>query len=65
MANSLVTGIIGITLGVIMLANVFIPVVKGTNTDEFSTGELALWGVLTLGGIIGVVYGVFAVFGLA
>jgi len=65
MANPLVQGIISITLGVIMLANVFIPVVKGTNVDSFSTGELALWGVLTLGGVIGLVYGTFVVFGLA
>lgn len=65
MANPLVSGIISITLGVIMLANVFVPTVKNTNTDSFSAGELALWGVLTLGGIIGIVYGVFAVFGLA
>ena len=65
MANTFVQGIIGITLGVIMLANVFMPVVKGTNTSEFTTAELALWAVLGLGGVIGVLYGVFAVFGLA
>lgn len=65
MANPLVSGIIGITLGVIMLANVFMPVVKGTNTSDYTTAELALWAVLGLGGIIGLVYGVFAVFGLA
>lgn len=65
MANPLVTGIISITLGVIMLANVFIPVVKGVNTDAWETGEVALWGVLVLGGIIGIVYGTFAIFGLA
>lgn len=65
MANPMVAGIISITLGVIMLANVFIPTVKNTNTTGYTTGELALWGVLTLGGIIGIVYGVFAVFGLA
>lgn len=65
MANPFITGIISITLGVIMLANVFMPVVKGTNTDDFTTAELALWGVLGLGGVIGLVYGVFAVFGLA
>jgi len=66
MANPFINGIIAITLGVIMLANVFIPVVKGVNTTalEFTSGELALWGVLTLGGIIGIVYGTFAVFGL-
>lgn len=65
MANPLVTGIISITLGVIMLANVFIPVVKGVNTTTWSSGEVALWGVLVLGGIIGLVYGTFAIFGLA
>jgi hypothetical protein len=65
MANPFITGIISITLGVIMLANVFMPVVKGTNTSTFSSAELALWGVLGLGGVIGLVYGVFSVFGLA
>ena len=64
MANGLISGIIGITLGVIMLANVFMPVVKGANTTEFTSAEMALWAVLGLGGIIGLVYGVFAVFGL-
>jgi hypothetical protein len=63
--NPFVRGIIGITLGVIMLANVFMPVVKGTNTSTFTPAELALWAVLGLGGVIGLVYGVFAVFGLA
>lgn len=65
MANPLVTGMISITLGVIMLANVFIPVVKGVNTSTWSTGEIALWAVVSLGGIIGIVYGTFVVFGLA
>jgi len=65
MTNPMVSGIISITLGVIMLANVFIPVVKGTNTTTWTAGEVALWGVLTLGGIIGIVYGTFAIFGLA
>lgn len=60
----MVGGIIAVTLGVIMLTNVFIPAVKNTNTSGWSTGELALWGVLTLGGIIGILYGTFAIFGL-
>lgn len=63
--NPLVRGIVFITLGVIMLANVFIPTVKNTNTSSFTTSELALWGVLTLAGIIGIVFGVFSIFGLA
>jgi hypothetical protein len=65
MANAMVSGIISITLGVIMLANVFVPVVKGVNTATWTAGEVALWGVLTLAGIIGIVYGTFAIFGLA
>ena len=65
MGNPFVQGIIGITLGVIMLANVFMPVVKGTDTTNYTTAELALWAVLGLGGVIGLVYGVFSVFGLA
>jgi len=64
MASGFVSGIISVTLGVIMLANVFIPTVKGTSTSNFTAAELALWATLTLGGIIGLVYGVFAVFGL-
>lgn len=65
MGNPLVYGVIAITLGVIMLVNVFIPVVKGVNTSGWSSGEVALYGTLTIGALIGLVYGVFAVFGLA
>lgn len=63
MAN-FVGGVISLVLGVIMVANVLIPVVKGTNTDSFTPSELAMWGIVSLGGIIGIVYGSFAVFGL-
>lgn len=65
MANPLVTGIISITLGVIMVANVFMPTLKNANTTGYTAGELALWGTLGIGGIVGIVYGTFAVFGLA
>ena len=65
MAN-FVAGIISLTLGVIMVSAVFIPQVKGVNTTalDFSASELALWGVVSLAGIIGIVYGAFAIFGL-
>lgn len=66
MANPFVGGIIAITLGVVMLANVYIPIVKGVNTTslDFTSGEVALWSLLTLAGILGIVYGVLSVFGL-
>ena len=64
MANFIV-GIISLTLGVVVLANVFIVTVKGVNTSTWDSGEVALWGLLTIGAVAGMVYGTLNVFGLA
>jgi len=64
MAN-FITGIISLSIGVILLANVFISTVKTTNTTNWTTAEIALWGTITLAGIAGIVYGTLAVFGIA
>ena len=77
MAN-FVTGIISLTLGVVVLSGVFLATVKGTNqtatcvlpngaagTCTWTAGEIALWGLLSIGAIAGMVYGVLNVFGLA
>lgn len=61
---SMIGGIISLTLGVIVLASVFMTTVKTTNTTDWSSGEVALWGTLGLIGIAGLVYGTAAVFGL-
>lgn len=61
---SMIGGIVSITLGVVMLANVFIQVVKDTNTTGWTTSETTLFGLLTLVGIIGLVVGVLNVFGI-
>ena len=63
MANFII-GIISLTIGVVVLANVFITTVKGANTTGWTTAEVALWGLLTIAGIAGIVYGVLNVFGL-
>ena len=60
-----VFAIISLTITVIVLASVFIPVVKSTNTTGWDTGEIALWGVVTLVAIAGFVYNVAAAFGMA
>lgn len=65
MANQFVAGTISLTLGVIMTANVLIPVVKNTNTDTWTASEVVIWGMATLGAILGIVYGAFAIYGLA
>lgn len=64
MAN-FITGIIGLTIGVVILASVFIVTVKGTNTSTWSAAEVALWGLITLVAIAGIVYGVANMFGIA
>ena len=78
MAN-FIMGIISITIGVVVLSNVFITAVKGANQSytcanstghmaascSWSAGEIALWGLLTLVGIAGLLYGVLNIFGLA
>jgi hypothetical protein len=92
MAN-FITGIISLSISVVVLANVYISMVKGTQVCMNSTGyvvregacngttgygsyvpgvaggaftaaESAMWGLLTLVGIVGLVYGVMSVFGI-
>lgn len=63
--SNFITGIISLTLGVILMANVFIYTVKNTSTSGWTSAEIALWGMLTLVGIAGIVYGVLNVFGLS
>ena len=78
MAN-FIMGLISLTIGVVVLASVFISQIKATNTSDgtcwyangtsyscaWSTGEIALFGLLTLAGIAGMLYGVLNVFGLS
>ena len=64
MAN-LITGIISITIGAVILASVFIYTIKNTSTTGWSSSEVTMWGLLTLISIVGMVYGVMNVFGIA
>lgn len=57
--------IISLAIIVIVLTEVFIPQVQNANTTSWSTGEVALWGVVTLVAIAGFVYNVASAFGLA
>jgi hypothetical protein len=60
-----ISGIIGLTVGVVIFANVFVSTVKGVNTSTWQASEVSMWNLLTLIGIVGLVYAVLAVFGLA
>ena len=57
-------GIVNISIGAIMLSAVFISTVKNTNTSGWTTSEIALWGVLTIAGIVGLVVGTLNLFGI-
>lgn len=61
---SFIGGIVSIAVGAIVLANVFISTIKTTNTSTWNTQEVALWSMLSLAGVIGLVYGVLNIFGI-
>jgi len=60
-----ISGILGLTIGVVAFASVLMVTIKSTNTTTWNTGEVALWGLIGLAGIAGMVYGVMNVFGMA
>jgi hypothetical protein len=61
---SFIGGIVQITIGAIVLGSVFISAVHSQNTSGWTTGETALWGVLALVGIAGLLNGIAQVFGI-
>ena len=62
---SLMGGLISLAISSIVLVNVFIVTIKGANTTAWSTGEVALWGTITLVSVAGFLYGILNVFGVA
>jgi len=79
--GNFITGIISVSLGAIVLANVFVASAKGTVQDigtrcisgwngsaclgnTFTSSEYVMWGMISLAGIIGLVYGTLSIFGL-
>lgn len=63
MAN-FISGIISLVLGIVMMSGVFITTVKNTNTTNWTAQEVALWSMVGLMGVIGILYGTAATFGL-
>lgn len=64
MVNNAIFAIISLAITAIVLTNVLIPTLTGTNTSGWTTGEIALWTVTTLVAIAGFVYNVAAAFGM-
>lgn len=63
MAN-FISGIITLAIAVIMMSSVYMTTVHNTNTSEWTTSEVALWSVVGLIGVVGIVYGALNVFGV-
>lgn len=74
--GNFIMGIISMTVSTVILATVFISSVKNTSTcygncspggggTSWTGAELAMWSLITLVAIVGMVYGVLNVFGLA
>lgn len=64
MVNNAIFAIISLMITAIVLSDVFIPQIQGTTTTNWSGGEVALWGVITLVAIAGFVYNTAAAFGM-
>lgn len=63
MAN-FISGIITLAIAVIMMSSVYMTTVHNTNTSSWTTSEVALWSVVGLIGVVGIVYGALNVFGV-
>ena len=64
MGYGMIGGLIALAIGVIVLANVFISTVKNTDTTNWSAGEVALWGTLTIVAISGMLMAILGVFNI-
>jgi len=62
--GNFISGIISLSIGIIMMASVYMTTVKTTNTSTWSASEVALWSVVGLVGVVGIVYGALNVFGV-
>jgi heme/copper-type cytochrome/quinol oxidase subunit 2 len=62
--GGMIGSVILLVVAVILVANVVIPTVKGANTTNYTSSELALWGLITLAAIIGTFVLAFRSFGV-
>jgi amino acid transporter len=46
--SAIITTFIGLAIAIVLVANVVMPTLMGANTSGWSTGTLAIWGVLPI-----------------
>ena len=59
-----VKAIIGLAIAITLFASIYMYTVKQTNTSTWNAQEVALWAIMGVIGIAGMLYAVAAVFGL-
>jgi hypothetical protein len=59
-----IRAIIGLTIGVVVFASLYMTTIKNTSTTGWTAQEVTLWGLLSIVGIVGIVYAVLNVFGI-
>lgn len=64
MARGFIGGVISLLIMAVVVTDVFLPQINGTDTTNWSSGEIALWGLVTLVSIAGFLYSVASIFGL-
>ena len=57
-------GVLSLTLSAVLVTSVLIPTLKTSDTTNWSSSEITVFGLASLGAILGLVYGVLAVFGV-
>ena len=63
--GNIVYGVIAVIISVILVATVAMPVIKGTSTTNWSTSEVAVYGIVGILLIVGLLFTVgraFAIF---
>ena len=63
MANSLIGGIIGLTVTVILVTTVLIPVIVDTNTTTWDAQTVSIFAITSLVAVAGLVYAIGNFFG--
>lgn len=63
MGNSLIGGIIGLTVTVILVTTVLIPVIVDTNTSSWDAQTVSIFAITSLVAVAGLVYAIGNFFG--
>jgi len=65
MAGSIIGGVVSLTVVAIVFAQVLMPTLVTTNTTTWNTSAGSLWGTSQIISVVGFIFVLLAVFGIA